>query len=193
MSWQILSWNQEKVREALQRGKYDDASLTGGGRLDDLRALTEGMGIRKELDGIHPELTREGSIPRWFIHHALFLRTVVGDDSLSAMQEGLFRDTGVLRLLGCTAREIREGFDAQRNGGKHTPCHGDSLRYSLKQTAMAQFYEVFTRCRARWVKAGVIKRRGTSSMDATKIPVDGDYEGAGQMTVIAEAVDEQGK
>jgi hypothetical protein len=57
MSWQILSWNQEKMREALQRGEYDDASLTGWGRLDDLIALTEGMGILKELNGIHPELT----------------------------------------------------------------------------------------------------------------------------------------
>lgn len=193
MSWQILYWNQEKVREALQRGEYDDASLTGWGRLDDLMALAEGLGILKELHGIDPELTREGSIPRWFIHHALFLRTVVGDASLSAMQEGLFRDTGVLRLLGCTAREIREGFDARRNGGEHTPCHVDSLRYSLKQTAVTRFYEVFTRCRARWIKAGFIKRRGTYIMDATKLPVDGDYEGAGQMTVSEETVDERGK
>jgi hypothetical protein len=109
MSWQILYWNQEKVREALQRGEYDDASLTGWGRLDDLMALAEGLGILRALHGIHPELTRERSIPRWFIHRALWLRTVVGDASLSAMQEGLFRDTGVLCLLGCTAREIQEG------------------------------------------------------------------------------------
>ena len=58
---------------------------------------------------------------------------------------------------------------------------------------MAQFDEAFTRCRARWMKVGFIKRRGTSTMYATKIPVDGDYEGAGQMTVIEETVDEQGK
>lgn len=29
MPWQILSWNHEKGREALQRGKDDEASLTG--------------------------------------------------------------------------------------------------------------------------------------------------------------------
>lgn len=193
MSWQILYWTQDKVREALQRGEYDDASLTAWGRLDDLMALAEGLGVLKELNGIHPELTREGSIPRWFIHRALLLRTVVGDESLNAMQEGLFQDVGVLRLLGCTAREIREGFDPTRNRGQHTPCHVDSVRYSLKQTPVAQFYEVFTRCRARWIKAGFIKRRGTSILDATKLEVDGEYEGAGEMTVIEETVDAQGK
>jgi hypothetical protein len=193
MSWQILYWNQEKVREALQRGEYDDASLTGWGRLDDLIALADGLGMLQELNGIHPELTREGSIPRWFIHRALLVRTVVGDESLNAMQEGLFRDVGVLRLLGCTAREIREGFDPPHNGGEHTPCHVDSLRYSLKQTPVAEFSQTFTRCRARWVTAGFIKRRGTYIMDATKIEVDGDYEGAGEMTVIEETGDAQGK
>jgi hypothetical protein len=193
MSWQILYWNQEKVREALQRGEYDDARLTGWGRLDDLMALAEGLGILKELHQIHPELTRERSIPRWFIHQALFWRTVVGDESLNAMQAGLFRAVGVLRLLGCTAREIREGFDPQRNRSEHTPCHVDSLRYSLKQTPVEEFYQAFTRCRARWIKAGVIKRQGTYILDATKSEVDGEYDGAGQMTVVEETVDAPGK
>lgn len=193
MSWQILYWDQDKVREALKRGEYDDASLTGWRRLDDLMALADGLGILHELNGIHPELTREGSIPRWFIHRALWLRTVVGDESLSVMEEGLFRDAGVLRLLGCTAREIREGFAPERNHGEHTPCHVDSLRYSLKQTPAAQFDEAFTRCRARWIKAGFIKRQGTYILDATKLAVDGDYEGAGEMTVVEETVDAQGK
>jgi ABC-type lipoprotein export system ATPase subunit len=166
--------------------------------------LINGVGRREAIERAQETLSRVGlgertartagaTVGRQQQRVAIARATVVGDDSLSAMQEGLFRDTGVLRLLGCTAREIREGFDAPRNGGKHPPCHGDSLRYSLKPTAMAQFYEVFTRCQAPGVKAGVIKRRGTSSMDATPIPVDGDDEGAGQMTVIAEAVDEQGK
>lgn len=64
MSWQILYWNQEKVLEALQRSEYDDASLTGWGRLDDLIALAEGLGILQELNKIHPKLTREGCVPR---------------------------------------------------------------------------------------------------------------------------------
>jgi hypothetical protein len=193
MSWQLLYWNQEKVREALQRGEYDDASLTGWGRLDDLVALAEGLGVLKELHAIQPDLTREGDIPRWFIHHALFLRTVVGDESLSAMQEGLFRDTGVLRLLGCTAREIRKGFAAHRNQGEHTPCHVDSLRYSLKHTPAGQFYQAFTHCRVRWIQDGFIKRRGTYILDATKIEVDGEYEGAGEMTVLEEILRHPGQ
>jgi hypothetical protein len=160
MSSQMLDWNQEKVREALQRGEDDHASRTGWGRVDDLRALAEGLGVLQELNTIHPELTWEGDSPRWFIHRALWWRTVVGEERLSAMQEGLVRDVGVLHRLGCTAREIREGFDPQRHGAEHTPCPVASWRHRVKQTAVAQVDEAFTCCRARWIKAGCITRRG---------------------------------
>jgi hypothetical protein len=102
--------------------------------------------------------------------------TVVGNESMSALQEGLLRDAGVLRLLGRAVREIREGFALERSRGEHTSCHADSLRYSLKQTPVRQFYDTFTRCRARWIKAGFIKRRGTYILDATKSEVDGKHE-----------------
>jgi hypothetical protein len=161
--------------------------------LDDLMALAAGLGVLKALNAIPPQLTREGDIPRWCIPHALFWRTVVGDERLNAMQEGLCRDTGVLRLLGGTAREIGAGFDPQRHRGAHTPCDVDRLRYRLKQTATAHFYEALTRCRARWLKAGFSTRRGTDILDATKLDVDGEDEGAGEMTSIEAPVDAQGK
>jgi hypothetical protein len=52
----MLYCNQDKGREALRRGEYADACLTGWGRLDDLMALAEGPGSLRELNGIHPEL-----------------------------------------------------------------------------------------------------------------------------------------
>jgi len=74
--------------------------------LDDLLAVAEGLGFLQALNGMHPELTREGSMPRWFIHRVLWWHTVAGDEHLSATQEGLLLDVGVLRRLGCPAREI---------------------------------------------------------------------------------------
>lgn len=109
------------------------------------------------------------------------------------MQEGLLRDIEVLRLLGSTAREMREGFDPERNRGEPTPWHGDSVRYSLKHTPVDEFYQAFIRCQARWIKAGFIKRRGTYILDAKKTEVDSDYAGAGRMTVTEERMDAQGK
>jgi hypothetical protein len=46
--------------------------------LDDQMASAEGLGIPREINGFRPELTREGSIPRWFIRRTLWLRTAVG-------------------------------------------------------------------------------------------------------------------
>ena len=45
MSWHLVRWDEEKVREALKRGRYDDVSLTGWGRLDDLVALSHELGV----------------------------------------------------------------------------------------------------------------------------------------------------
>jgi hypothetical protein len=46
------------------------------------------LGILQELNTIQDALTQDGSIPRWFNHRALWLRTLVGDEGLSAVQEG---------------------------------------------------------------------------------------------------------
>jgi len=77
MSWQILYWNQERVREALQRDEYDDASMTGRGRLDELIGLAEGLGVLQALPTCQPELTRAEGLRR--------LRRVVWKERLKAV------------------------------------------------------------------------------------------------------------
>ena len=62
------------------------------------------------------------------MHTALEFRSYVGDESIAGMQQGLFKDRGILRMLGVTAVELEMGFDSDRNGGENTPCHVDSLR-----------------------------------------------------------------
>ena len=37
-------------------------------------ALAESLGMLYELNGMHPELSREGGIPRWFNHRVCWLR-----------------------------------------------------------------------------------------------------------------------
>jgi len=128
MSWHIVRWDEEKVRQALKRGRYDDVSLTGWGRLDDLVALSHELGVFKEFEQLEASMKGEGYIPTWFMNTALLFRSYVGDTSLNGMQSGLFKDKGVLRMLGVTAVEMREGFDAARNGGEHTPCHLSAAR-----------------------------------------------------------------
>ena len=111
--------------------------------MNDLLAVAEGLDLLQALNGMDPELTREGRLPRWFIPRVLWWRTVAGDERLSAMQEELLLDVGMLRRLGCPAREIRGGFNPGCHRGAHPSWHVDSLRHSLKPTAVGQFYARF--------------------------------------------------
>ncbi len=173
------------VRKMLKKGKYDDASLTGWGRLDELVAV---MALFKVLD-IFSELkvdVREScEIPRWFINNSLALKLVLGERGINSIQDGMFKDPGVLKILGCTAREIREGFDADRNKEENKPCNVDSLRYSIEHTDPKEFEESFRKHRREVWKHKSL-RTYTYIMDATKMVVHGDYAGAGTMTTTEE-------
>lgn len=190
--WQLMSEDRERVRRMLKRGQYDDASLTGWGRLDNLVAMMLGLGIFEVLGDIATEITKSCYIPRWFINNVLALKTLMGEESLNAMQDGMFKDEGILRIAGCTAREIREGFDRYRNRGENKPCHVDSLRYSIDQTSCEQIERAFRRV-SKAIQQAKLLRGKTYVLDATKVVVYGDYEGAGQMRTIEEVRLKNGK
>jgi hypothetical protein len=143
--WQLMTEDRQRVRRLLKRGRYDDASLTGWGRLDDLVAMMLGIGIFDVLGEIKTEITKSCYIPRWFINNVLALKTLMGEESLNAIQDGMFKDEAILRIAGCTAREMREGFDPYRNKGKNKPCHVDSLRYSIEHTCCEEVEGAFRR------------------------------------------------
>lgn len=193
MSWHIVRWDEEKVRQALKQGRYDDVSLTGWGRLDDLVALNYELGVVEELQKLEASVERVCAIPDWFVGMALQFRSYVGDESLHQMETGLFKDAGVLRMLGVTAVEMREGFDASRNGGEHTPCHVDSLRYHVQGLEPSAYYGCFEAIRERIVEAGVVKGGGMWILDATPIEVEGEYEGMGVFREVVERVDKKGR
>jgi len=109
------------------------------------------------------------------------------------MQSGLFKDAGVLCMLGVTAVEMREGLGVDRNGGEHTPCHVESLRVHVQGISPEAFYESFQRNRRKVVDAGLVKGGGVWIMDATDIEVDGEYAGMGVVREVIETVDKQGR
>ena len=88
MSWRIVHWDEEQVRGALKEGRYDDVSLTGWGRLDDLVAMNYELGVVEELERLGGMGGGEVYIPEGFVHMALQFRSYVGDESVSGMQKG---------------------------------------------------------------------------------------------------------
>jgi nitrogen regulatory protein PII len=190
--WRLMTGDRQRVRRMLKRGKYDDASLTGWGRLDDLVAMMLGLGVFDVLGEIKTEITKSCYIPRWFINNVLALKTLMGEESLNAIQDGMFKDETILRIAGCTAREISDGFDRYRNKGKNKPCNVDSLRYSIEHTSCEAVESAFRRV-SKLIQHGKILRGKVYILDATKVVVYGDYEGAGQKRTIEQVTLKNGK
>ncbi len=189
--YKLMKENGAFVRKMLKKGVYDDASLTGWGRLDELVAVMVAFNVYGILDEIQVKVRDKCAIPRWFINNVLALKLVVGEKGLNALQEGMFHDPGVLRIAGCTAVEIREGFDPDRNRGENKPCNVDSLRYSIEHTDAREFEEAFRKQRRElWRKKSL--RTYTYLMDATKMLVYGDYAGTGTMTTVKEVLRKDG-
>jgi hypothetical protein len=185
--------SREKVRRLLRRGIYDDISLSGWGRLDDFVAMMVGLGIFDIFCQIRPA-ERNWIIPRWFIYNSLAMKEVLGEASLNGIQDGMFRDDHVLRLVGCTARQIREGFDLDRNKGDNKPCNIDSLSYGIGFTPPSEIVKAFRSSIKATAKTGILRRTdGTFVMDSTKIVLDGDYAGMGQLTKLKQILTEDGK
>ncbi|MCK4325315.1 transposase [bacterium] len=189
--YKLMKENGAYVRKMLKKSKYDDASLTGWGRLDELVAV---MGLFKVFDifsEIKVDVRENCEIPRWFINNTLALKLVLGERGINSIQDGMFKDPGVLKILGCTARETREGFDPDRNKEENKPCNIDSLKYSIEHTDSKEFEEAFRKHRRQVWKHKSL-RTYTYIMDATKMVVYGDYEGAGVMTTTEEVLQKDG-
>lgn len=116
MSWRIIHWDEGKVWESLKQGRYDDVSLTGWGRLDDLVASNYELGVVEEMEKLGGSGDEERYIPEWFVHTALGFRSYVGGESVVGMQQGLLKDRGILRMLGVTG--MRRGLIRIGTGGR---------------------------------------------------------------------------
>jgi Transposase DDE domain len=172
----------------LRKGIYDDVSLAGWGHLDELIAMATGLGIYQTLEKIQTELKGECTIPRFVIYNALFFKNLLGEDSYLSLQEGLFKDPGLLQLMGCTARVIREGFDSARNKGKNKPFHIDSIRHLQKSIPEDELRQAWPQTVFPIVRAlkGPKGKKGVFILDATKQRVYGDYAGAGEQYYFEE-------
>ncbi|MDP3955590.1 MAG: transposase [bacterium] len=176
----------------LRQGKYDDVSLAGWGHLDDLMAMVMGLGIYKVLENIKTGIKGTCYIPRWVIYNALFFKMLLGEDSYLSLQEGLFKDPGVLQLMGCTARVMREGFDRSRNKGEHKPFHVDSIRYFQEDILEGELAKAWPQT-VRPVVLALKGKKGVFILDATKQLLYGDYDGIAEQTVVKEVVRKDGK
>ena len=194
MAEKVLRWaayprNQEAVAEAIARKEYADLTPTAVGVVDEFFALMDEVGI---LD----RLAVEGDYQRRMVPMALLTATycakvIVGLSSQNQIPTHLFRDAGLLRRIGFTARQIDEGF-SRRGKGLMLPIHKNTVADALGRLSQEESEGILAGSVVDLVKAKLVVDE-VFSLDGTELHATEHYQGAGSITSTREVTDKWGK
>ena len=162
---------------------------SGIGVADEFFALMDQVGI---LD----RLTVKGTYQREMVPMALLMTTysakvIMGISSQNQLSTHLFRDAGLLRLIGYTAKQIDEGF-CKRGKGRTHPIHKDTVADALERLTEEESQGILAGSVTDLVKAKLVADT-IFSMDGMEMAVTKNYPGAGKLIITKEVKDKWGK
>ena len=189
LRWGVYTRNQAAVAAAIARKEYTDMTPSGVGVVDEFFALMDQIGILKRL-------AVEGSYQREMVPMALLMTTysakvIMGISSQNQLSTHLFRDAGLLRLIGYTAKQIDEGFCKRGKGNTH-PIHKNTVADALERLTEEESQGIFKGSVADLVKAKLVADT-IFSMDGMEMAVTKNYPGAGKVIITKEVKDKWGK
>jgi hypothetical protein len=127
---QIIYLNQEFVRQKLRQKKYDDVCLTSWGHLDEFVNFIINFGIFTMLAQLGLAAGHSG-IPVVLLTMLALAKPLFGlrfDDNIKY----LFQDHHVLRLLGFSIKQIKEGCSKRTTENGSKPLHQNTVRNFMK-------------------------------------------------------------
>jgi hypothetical protein len=172
MGWIYLRENRERVREALQRGRVDEVVTLRATAFDDLAAMMYTFGYWKQLEAIEVTLDKdEDDVPNELLLRELAVLPLLRIPNPHQAPTYLFQDHGVLRFLGFTVEQIRDGFNdkgvrSTTGRSRMLPHHRDTLYNALKAVKVESLADFRTVHRQAVVKSGVLES-GVYAMDGT--------------------------
>lgn len=172
MSWIELRENQHRVREALREGYVDEVIACRATAFDELAGAMTAFGYWEQLEGIEVKLDKDGDdVPSELLMRELAVLPLLRIPNPHQAPTYLFQDHGVLRFLGFTLAQIRDGFNdkgvrSPTGKGRMRPHHRDTLYNALKAVdvnSLGDFREQHSRALAEHdlLNSGVFAIDGT--------------------------------
>lgn len=187
--WAAYTRNQENVRAAIARKDYMDLTPSGVGVVDEFFALMDEVGMMGRLQV-------EGEYQRRMVPMVLLITTycgkiIMGLSSQNQLPTHLFRDAGLLRRIGYTAKEIDEGF-CQRGKGLMRPIHKNTVADGLERLAGEETWGILDGAARDLIKAKLVAD-SVFSLDGTELHTTKRYPGAGRVSSTREVKDKWGR
>lgn len=139
-AWQHLTRNQQEVARRILQGDYEMIGGAGWGLLDRFFIFVGELGFFEVLD------VDGAGYQRKMLTVALLLLTysmkvLVGIGSMNAVPDLLFRDIGLLMMIGFTARQIEEGVCRRgevEGEERRRPIHESTLAECLNRLSVRE-------------------------------------------------------
>jgi hypothetical protein len=138
VSWIELRENRQRVRDALQEGYVDEVVACRATAFDELAGAMTAFGYWEQLESIEVELDKdEDDVPHELVMRELGVLPLLRIPNPHQAPTYLFQDHGVLRFLGFTLAQIRDGFNdkgvrSPTGKARMRPHHRDTLYNALK-------------------------------------------------------------
>ncbi len=177
-SWQTYGRAQKEVYQKLKARERPEAVVGAGwGFLDHFFIFLFSLGFFAQVD-FRPARVRRVMVPTLLLILTYEVKQLVGISSMNQMEEHLFRDTALLKIIGFTARQIQEGFCQRGNGKRRGPIHRDTLADFLSRFTAKEVDFILGEAVRVLVKHKLV--RGKSYiLDATDLPTTERCKGCG--------------
>ena len=119
-SWQFYERAQKEVYQKLKARERPEAVVGAGwGFWDHFFIFVFSLGFFARVKRV--------MVPTLLLILTYEVKQLLGISSMNQLEEHLFRDTALLKVIGFTARQIQEGFCQRGKGKRQGPIHRDTL------------------------------------------------------------------
>jgi len=190
--WQFYERAQQEVYRKLRARENPEAVVGAGwGFLDHFFIFLFSLGFFARID-FRPKRVKRVMIPTVLMILTYEVKQLMGISSMNQLEEHLFRDTALLKIIGFTARQIQEGFCCRGKGKRQGPMHRDTLADLLSRFTAKEVDFILAEAVRVLVKHKLIRGR-TYILDATDLPTTKSYKGCGMKKVVKKVWSKEGE
>jgi hypothetical protein len=190
--WHFYERAQREVYRKLKVKERPEAvGGAGWGFLDHFFIFLFSLGFFARVD-FRPQRVKRVMIPTVLMILTYEVKQLMGVSSMNQLEEHLFRDTALLKIIGFTARQIQEGFCCRGKGKRRGPMHRDTLADLLSRFSSKEVDFILREAVRVLVKHRLIRGR-TYILDATDLPTTKCYKGCGIKKVVKKVRSKEGQ
>jgi len=191
-SWQFYERAQKEVYRKLQARERPQAVVGAGwGFLDHFFIFLFSLGFFARVD-FRLKRVKRVMVPTLLMILTYEVKQLLGISSMNQLEEHLFRDTALLKIIGFTARQIQEGFCQRGKGKRRGPVHRDTLADFLSRFTAKEVDFILGEAVRVLVKHKLVRGK-TYILDATDLPATRRYPGCGVKKVVKKVWSKEGK